>query len=1518
MGRVSSFCEHLAGFYLAFSGPLAACLMVMLHSSGAGDWCLPRWQGDCLGNLADVNYQPSDLAIDGTGCTKENGVFPVFADWDSDGDEDLIIAYPGGIRYFERLNASHVTERIGPDNPFNGIDVSMDPSTRYYYYATVAVAIADWDDDDDMDLVVGGAEMSQFRYYERVDGASLVRAYPPFQLHKQVPRPYYYSPAIPVLVDWDGDGDLDFLVGSIRHLFYFERLTSDAFELRWGDEDPFSRFVIPAIPPNNFHLSPSVVDFDLDGDMDLVLVSVEYFTAAYGRATAQYFERVGSAILAERRGASHNPFHNIIGVSAMHLAFTDWGNDGQQDFVFGEECATKFYTGSRKTLEWQVDDASYPFKDVEASEFVLPAFVDWNGDGLLDVVLLLPEDVFEGRRIASLSYYERTSSNPDAFAKITDPDYFRGLDLTESLMAPSFADWNQDGLMDMVAYEGGTSAHLKLYERLPNGTLDQPRKLGLLNLVEVLSIDNLQYYYWLKGYDYLNEYYYMNAAPCFVDWDRDGDYDLVVTILKLNPNWWDTSCPTLRVRYWENDNGDLLQRTYGDNPFNDIEIHLCDVFGWEETFAVTSFWDLDQDGDTDMVISTMDGTVYFERGPDDKVTETELPSPHSFPDPSTNDDYGDWSATVLVDWDNDADPDIVVILADGSWSFWSNGACTQPTPCTGNGLCKGFCGKCECLQGYSGSSCAACSPSHFTNFKGGDTWECTTCPGISADAVACNSRGTCQDDADARALADTATLAMLARGHGECRCSEEAFTGGACEEGTCSPGTYEALGLADTPNFCAACPAGRYSNGTLTQGTCFPCPPGLVSAEASGECYQCPDGQHPGEAQTTCKTCDLGQMPVIGTNACTDCPAGKISSVGICEVCGEGQVAADSRGACTPCEAGEYPDAGACVKCPELTFSEAGASICKACSAGQAPSYSQAYCEPCPPGQAALEGLACERCQVGQFTQERGAGACEVCALGFYSRDEGARSCQFDLRLFIVALVLLSASAGAWYPLLYAVRRSIRLVDMRQVDDGVIFLAMRNHTVAVGRSIRVMIRGSGVRHFDDNNAWLTLKALDARRLKYECSKNVRAEASSGWMTVQFAQELYKTKGALAHKVSPLVNLLMMGTLIVPLYSTSVVLVADSTRRASARWLLSAAPFFGILLAALAAFFIRSHEWAMATPMSSRIHMYRGLLAQTNPEPCPVPRGPRRAVTAGHLRTLFETFADLIQDRDAYYLDKAITKPVTRPLRLSMSEVMGPGEIKFFVSHYWGTCFKHFVEAVKCHAQQAGESNWATETYWICFLSNNQWDVKSELGDGDWRSSSFYLALQSNECRATCMIVDTDALPLTRAWCLFEVLQTYKLSHTREDFGGLLFCTSQGTIGVHGCFDITLALAQRLSQLSVRSARASNKADEVMIQNLVAEEEETSGSTMDAFISQNMSTTLKQAEALFAEKADSLSSCLRENAGVQEAAPEPLASSLSSCLREKADVQEPPVLPPEEAAAEPLASQTPRQYFSLCI
>jgi hypothetical protein len=187
----------------------------------------------------------------------------------------------------------------------------------------------------------------------------------------------------------------------------------------------------------------------------------------------------------------------------------------------------------------------------------------------------------------------------------------------------------------------------------------------------------------------------------------------------------------------------------------------------------------------------------------------------------------------------------------------------------------------------------------------------------------------------------------------------------------------------------------------------------------------------------------------------------------------------------------------------------------------------------------------------------------------------------------------------------------------------------------------------------------------------------------------------------------------------------------------------------------------------------------------------------------------------------YYVCQNVVLPVTKELQLSYADVVGPSMVSWFVSHYWGTPFCDFLESLRKHSEALHLLQHAA-AYWICTFSNNQWNISEELG-GHIKESSFYLALQSETCKGTAMVINHDAVPLKRVWCLFEVAITYERTEKEGelDFVGLFLCTPSGVLNKGTAdMDIGIQIAQQLMRIDLRNAGATNAEDKRQILDLV--------------------------------------------------------------------------------------------------
>jgi len=124
-----------------------------------------------------------------------------------------------------------------------------------------------------------------------------------------------------------------------------------------------------------------------------------------------------------------------------------------------------------------------------------------------------------------------------------------------------------------------------------------------------------------------------------------------------------------------------------------------------------------------------------------------------------------------------------------------------------------------------------------------------------------------------------------------------------------------------------------------------------------------------------------------------------------------------------------------------------------------------------------------------------------------------------------------------------------------------------------------------------------------------------------------------------------------------------------------------------------------------------------------------------------------------------------------------------------------------------------------------------------------------------------MVLDNMAQPLTRSWCLFEVCQTCLLAERTTTFQGLFLCTPNGvlTSDIRGCYDSAIALARRISTISVQSATASDPNDKKMIDDMVLQR--GGFDEMDRFVRRKMREALavvkSHIEADFIELSDAL-------------------------------------------------------------
>ncbi|CAE7948652.1 unnamed protein product [Symbiodinium sp. KB8] len=386
-------------------------------------------------------------------------------------------------------------------------------------------------------------------------------------------------------------------------------------------------------------------------------------------------------------------------------------------------------------------------------------------------------------------------------------------------------------------------------------------------------------------------------------------------------------------------------------------------------------------------------------------------------------------------------------------------------------------------------------------------------------------------------------------------------------------------------------------------------------------------------------------------------------------------------------------------------------------------------CEPCDPGSFVEKHSLqryCNTCEGNTYASAPGSGRCLPCKAFWWRMAVTAdRTSCHEAFINVFAFAIIFLLSFLFFAALSHLACCCMPVEDVRLKDGILSLSTRGRHWLL-RPARVAFKDTGHPLLDDNKTYL-VEVQNDRELTLCDSQGVAlalsADASQGTCHINRCDNL------LRRGVFGVPFLLCLWVLLILAATTFLLLgmVAFDAIMALA----------GLLLAVLV------HRWTHPTTcdLSRDRRLFAARLRFHRPYPCP--KGPGRGLGFGKIQDLYDFFSAYIgHQRNMYYLCSNIVKPLTTRDRLSYAELAGATPVSWFVSHYWGMPFQHFVECLKGHAADR------TTSYWICTFANNQWKVTEELGE-EVQSSSFYLALRSSSCQGTLMLLDEEVLPLTR-------------------------------------------------------------------------------------------------------------------------------------------------------------------------
>ncbi len=482
-------------------------------------------------DLVRLEYRDPGLVVDlGVGLW----AWPLPMDYDGDGDLDLVVNCPdkpyNGMWLFE--------------NPGSG-ESSMpvfEPARRVAPgFQNVRVSYVR----GEPKVLLPGHELVDFR---KRGADARRRLHPQFNVHGGRLRANQWH-----LVDWEGDGDHDLVIGAgdwsdygwddawdasgrwqngpLHGWVYRVENTGTDAAPKWADAVKVEAGGAP-IDVYGWP-SPCVDDFDGDGDLDIVcgefLDRLTYFENVGSREAPGY---AGSRFLWHDGGEIRHELQMIVPTSI------DWDRDGDIDLIVGEEDGrVAFVENTGRTRGGMPLFAPPRFfrqraRELKFGALSTPWTVDWDEDG--------DEDIIAGNTAGHIAFIENLDAGaPPRFAvprllKAGGSVLRIQAGPNGSIQGPcegkwgyttqSVADWDHDGRSDIVV--NSIWGEILWYRNI--GAKGSPR----LEAARAIEVEwpgpppRPEWTWWRpRGRQLVTQW---RTTPVAVDFDRDGLCDLVV------------------------------------------------------------------------------------------------------------------------------------------------------------------------------------------------------------------------------------------------------------------------------------------------------------------------------------------------------------------------------------------------------------------------------------------------------------------------------------------------------------------------------------------------------------------------------------------------------------------------------------------------------------------------------------------------------------------------------------------------------------------------------------------------------------------------------------------------------------------------------------------------------------------------------------------------------------------------------------------------------------------------------
>lgn len=412
----------------------------------------------------------------------------------------------------------------------------------------------------------------------------------------------------------------------------------------------------------------AIIDFDKDGDFDVVVGQYDYFNGGFLR----YFENIvfeETPVYVERFDAE-NPFTGIrASTTGAAPAFADIDGDADLDLFLGQNGGLSFY-GNRGTngIEYYLNDGGKftvqtarwnpatkegnPLGGVSLGNDVRPLFVDFDKDGDHDVII----GSYQWTGYPDyLTHYVHYFQNDGGGNFTSSPLTLSAPLYSYGTVSPAVADIDEDGDNDILVGSYNNDYLIYLRQTTPGnfdvvtGPWDPLTKTGNP----------------FNGFQFGS-----NSSPVFVDFNKDGKLDVFV-VDEMTENTYKYSDNI--IDYYKNTGSNSFEKIDGpDNPFGGVFAHghaspaFVDVDGDTELDAIIGNQYFRSYFENDVLIYKFSSLKYLKNIANKYLEETNEEHPLKQPE------MDGYFAPQFVDVDGDADLDIISGGEYGQVVFFRN------------------------------------------------------------------------------------------------------------------------------------------------------------------------------------------------------------------------------------------------------------------------------------------------------------------------------------------------------------------------------------------------------------------------------------------------------------------------------------------------------------------------------------------------------------------------------------------------------------------------------------------------------------------------------------------------------------------------------------------------------------------------------------------------------------------------------------------------------------------------------